>query len=131
MKGHDILSQIDRKSGMTVPENYFSDFNTRMASSLPEQPWEHETVKVMPRTVWQKIRPYVYMAAMFMGIWCMMNMFSLVHPGNSPAAFSDNPVLMSAINNDDFYVDYCYPVVDEDYIYDQLYEDGIDPADFI
>ena len=39
MKGQDILSKIDHQSGMTVPDNFFEDFNKRMIEALPEQSW--------------------------------------------------------------------------------------------
>ena len=43
-----------------------------MASSLPEQ-----VIKPLPEpTLWHKVRPFVYMAAMFAGVWCMMQMFN-------------------------------------------------------
>lgn len=131
MEKHDILSGINHESGLTVPPGYFDEFNTRMASSLPLQPWESEQPKLMPRTKWQKLRPYVYMAAMFAGIWCMMKMFDMMRGEPAINGFSGNPELMSAINNDEFYVDYCSESLNEDYLYDQLYEDGVDPSDFI
>lgn len=68
----DILSQIGKDSGFKVPENYFDDFATKMAESLPEQ-----SIKPLPKsTIWLRIRPYIYMAAMFAGIWCMMQIFN-------------------------------------------------------
>ena len=68
----DILSKIGKDAGFKVPENYFSDFAEKMASSLPEQ-----EIKPLPEpTLWHKVRPFVYMAAMFAGVWCMMQMFN-------------------------------------------------------
>ena len=61
---NDILKQVDRRSGMTVPEGYFADFASRMMEQIPEKKQE----KILPRTWWQRCRPYVYMAAMFCGI---------------------------------------------------------------
>lgn len=120
----------DNNAGMTVPPGFFDEFKARMSSSLPEQPWEarSESQGILPRTKWQKIRPYVYMAAMFMGIWCMMKMFDLMHPADH-TNISANPVLMSAIDNDTFYYDYCVTDVSESDIYDDLYSQGLDPDD--
>lgn len=126
MNSQDILSRVNHRSGMTVPDNYFEQFNQRMAQALPEQPWEKEVPAVMPRTFWQKVRPYVYMAAMFMGIWCMMKTFNLMQ-GNSPLPVEKNAQLMSAINNDSFFNDYCTPAFNEAELIDELYYEGFDP----
>lgn len=127
MKGQDILSKIDHQSGMTVPDNFFEDFNKRMIEALPEQSWENSSPRIMPRSLWSRVRPYVYMAAMFLGIWCMMKTFDLMR-GDVPVSVEKNTQLMSAINNDAFFNDYCSPAVSESDIYDDLYDEGFDPA---
>ena len=67
-----IIARYGRDTGFTVPEGYFDALRKDVLSHLPERPAEPVAPKL---TVWQKIRPYVYMAAMFAGIWCMMKMF--------------------------------------------------------
>lgn len=133
MEHNDILQQQKQtNAGMTVPEGYFDDFNKRMAAALPVQDWEqpdHEA-NILPRTRWQKIRPYVYLAAMFMGIWCMMNMFDLIHNTTAtPGDINSNPALLSAVNNDAFYFDYCVDDMTDNEIYDDLYDQGFDPSE--
>ena len=74
----DILTRLDRHDGMTVPDGYFDDFAKRMSEMLPERPEAESTVKILERpTLWTRIRPYVYMAAMFAGIWCMFHVFDI------------------------------------------------------
>ena len=68
-----ILKKYGKDPGFKVPENYFDDFNKRMAEMLPDV--EITPVDVKP-TLWQRVRPLVYMAAMFAGVWCMMQVFS-------------------------------------------------------
>ena len=68
----DILSKLGKDSGFKVPENYFSDFNKQMMESLPKP---NLTPQVKP-SLWVRVRPYVYMAAIFAGIWCMMRVFN-------------------------------------------------------
>lgn len=123
---NDIFNKASHRSGMTVPEGYFADFRKRMTVSLPEQPWEKVAIP-QKRTRWQIIRPYVYLAAMFVGIWCMLQMFDLMR---TPASyeFSSNSSLMSAIDNDSFYFDYLTSSADDSELYDELYEEGFDPA---
>lgn len=128
MKEKDILSKIDHSDGMTVPEGYFDDFASRMIASLPEQEWEREPV-VMSRSVWQKIRPYIYLAAMFMGVWCMMKMVDLMRP-DTAFSIDGNPILAAAIENDDFINDYFLNETDvNDYqLIDDLYHTDFDPG---
>ncbi len=75
MKQEDstILTKYGKDPGFKVPENYFADFNRRMADMLPDV--EITPVDVKP-TMWQRVKPLVYMAAMFAGVWCMLSVFS-------------------------------------------------------
>lgn len=75
MKREDstLLTKYGKDPGFKVPENYFDDFNKRMAAMLPEV--EITPVDVKP-TMWQRVRPLVYLAAMFAGVWCMMSVFN-------------------------------------------------------
>ena len=75
MKREDstLLTKYGKDSGFKVPENYFEDFNKRMTEMLPNV--EITPVDVKP-TMWQRVRPLVYLAAMFAGVWCMMSVFN-------------------------------------------------------
>jgi len=75
MKHEDstILKKYGKNSGFKVPENFFEDFNTRMTDMLPDV--EITPVDIKP-TMWQRVKPYAYLAAMFAGVWCMMSVFS-------------------------------------------------------
>ena len=75
MKQEDstILNKYGKDPGFKVPENYFADFNKRMADMLPDV--EITPVDAKP-TMWQRVKPLAYMAAMFAGVWCMMSVFS-------------------------------------------------------
>ena len=57
------LDEIGNKNPFTVPENYFLNVNDEIMSRLPEKK------KVVPEkvTMWKKIEPWFYMAAMFIG----------------------------------------------------------------
>ncbi len=109
-------------AGMTVPEGYFADFAERMSSQLPERP-EAECVQAPPavadKSLWQKVRPYVYMAAMFAGIWLMLQMFAMLGGQNRIGDIGDSKVLAEAMGDDDFVFDYffsdkySYEIVDE------------------
>lgn len=68
-----ILKRLGKEPGFKVPEHYFDDFNKKMAESLPEITITDDNAKP---SMWLRVRPYVYMAAMFAGIWCMMTVFN-------------------------------------------------------
>lgn len=129
MKQNNILNELQgSNAGMTVPEGFFESFNKKMAASLPEQPWENEQPMMLPKTRWQKIRPYVYLAAMFMGIWCMMKMFDLMKPSSLAVPdIENNNVIMTALNNDAYYYDVMAEGVSDNDLYDDLFEQGFDP----
>lgn len=131
MKDNDILNRSDRNDGMNVPDGYFKEFVARMEQELPVQDWEREAA-VVPRSFWQKVRPYVYLAAMFLGVWCMMNMVDLMRPDSTGLSIDSNPVLTAAINNDSFINDYFIyqSEVDDTYLLDDLYTVGYEPEMF-
>lgn len=91
----------------SVPEDYFKSFKSELMKSLPEYPEKPQEKKL---TVWQRFRPYVYLAAMFAGIWCMMQIFHRVStpPQAAPAqytAVAERPATTSEPDDNDFYVD--------------------------
>lgn len=115
---------------MTVPDGYFEDFAARMTASLPEREWEKPQPKVLPRSIWQRVRPYVYLAAMFMGVWCMMKMFDLMRSDSTGLSIENNPVMTAALGNDNFINDYFINEgeVSDYQLMEDLYETGFDPA---
>lgn len=60
------LKEIDKtKNPFKVPENYFALFHEEIMNLLPEKEF------VAPRrvTMWDRVKPWVYMAAMFIGLY--------------------------------------------------------------
>lgn len=68
----NIKDKVGKRTPYKVPEGYFDSFRSNLMNSLPEYP---EKPKVVKLSRWQRIKPYVYLAAMFAGIWCMMQIF--------------------------------------------------------
>lgn len=127
-KQTEILSKNAGRDGMTVPDGYFSDFASRMSASLPDRPeLASMQVGVPPRTMWQRIRPYAYMAAMFAGVWCMLKMFSIMS-GGGVQPLDTNPIMAEAMGNDAFVNEYVIDDLSQWDLYDEMMEDGIDPA---
>ena len=81
-----LISKYGKDSGMKVPEGYFADLEKQIISSLPPY-MKKEPIVEMSR--WQRVKPYVYLAAMFCGIWLMMKVF---HTATQPMSLNlDNP----------------------------------------
>lgn len=127
---NDILKQIGRRDGMTVPDGYFADFAARMAASLEPTDFEKSADSSLvsanrPRSLWHRVRPYVYMAAMFAGVWCMLKMFTMIS-GPAGISLDSNPTLADALTNEVFVNEYIIDDVDQYDILDQMYEEGYD-----
>lgn len=64
MKKKDKLSELERKNPFTVPEGYFENFTENLMAKLPER----EVVTEPTVRTFDKIRPWLYMAAFFAGL---------------------------------------------------------------
>ena len=129
MTDRNPLSETDRRTGMTVPDGYFDNFNLRMAEMLPEQSWEAS--QVMDRTFWQRVRPFVYLAAMFAGIWLMMNMSTFFAPGLGDGMQLSAPEsLAQLLSNipENIVDDYTVSNLNTADLLDDLYSSGFDPV---
>src|SRR5690554_7683831 len=117
MKGMETkfnkLKEIDKGNPFTVPENYFAQFNEEIMNRLPEKEY------VPPRQVslWDKVKPWVYMAAMFVGLYVTINFLT---KQNETVGTSENVAIETNywstvhITEEEFYK----------YLEDQLIEDG-------
>ena len=119
-------------AGLDVPEGYFDSFTARMTAALPERPeLEHPDdieAETAPRTFWQTVRPYVYMAAMFAGVWLMLQLFTMLTGTGRLQPMDSNPVLAEAL--DTFLEQFVYDDFDSWDIVDEMVEDGSLDADF-
>ena len=98
----EILNKIGRDAGFRIPEGYFDDFNSRMKDMLPEV--EITEVDQKP-TLWVTIRPYLYMAAMFAGVWCMMKVFNVFNQNiSAEQRVSEVATRISLDNNADEFI---------------------------
>ena len=115
-----ILSKLGKEPGFKTPENYFSDFQNNIAEKLPNFSVSEEKVKP---NLWVRFRPYVYMAAMFAGIFCMMKMFDMMRSPNSDLNIDNYPAVTAAINSGEL-DNVIMNGVDDNDIIESLYETG-------
>ena len=67
-----ILQKIGKKNPFTVPENYFENFTQELMDKLPAK---EAVLQTEAPTLWQRIKPWLYMAAMFCGIMLSVRIF--------------------------------------------------------
>jgi hypothetical protein len=72
-KEDNILRKVGTQNPFRVPENYFEDFRLELMNKLPEK----ESIPSWSElTVWQRVKPWLYMAAMFVGIMLSVRIFA-------------------------------------------------------
>lgn len=123
-KETEILQQLAGKdTGLKVPDGYFTQFTQTMKAKLPQK----DFADAQPRTLWQKVRPYAYMAAMFAGIWCMMYMFGQF----SKSKMAYNPVIAEAFSNQSFVDDFMLSSDFDEYtLIQEMCSDSVDFEQF-
>ncbi len=71
-KEDNILRKVGTKNPFRVPDHYFEDFTQELMNKLPEK----EPIPSMPEpSLWQRVKPWVYMTAMFCGIMLSVRVF--------------------------------------------------------
>ena len=71
-KEDNILRKVGTKNPFQVPDQYFEDFTQELMSKLPEK----EPISIVPEpTLWERVKPWVYMTAMFCGIMLSVRIF--------------------------------------------------------
>jgi hypothetical protein len=72
----DIKSKYEQKTPFAVPENYFSQFSENIMAKLPEK----EQKPVTKITLWKRVKPVIYLAAMFAAAIWSVNLFLVKSP---------------------------------------------------
>jgi hypothetical protein len=124
-KGMNKLSEIDKSNPFTVPEDYFSRLNEQIMNCLPEK----EAIEPQKVTMWDRVKPWIYMAAMFLGFFFTIQ-FLTKETGNHAGAgqtainFTDDYWSTVQISEEEFYQYLEEQLVRDgyyDYIYNQFY----------
>ncbi len=66
----ELVARYGKKNSFKVPEGYFEQFHEQLMSSLPEV--EGTVAASAPISLTARIKPWLYMAAMFAGIIFMV-----------------------------------------------------------
>ena len=71
-KEDNLLRKVGTGNPFRVPDHYFEDFTQELMNKLPEK----EPMTSMPEiTLWQRVKPWIYMTAMFCGIMLSVKIF--------------------------------------------------------
>lgn len=71
-KEENILRKVGTKNPFRVPNQYFENFTQELLEKLPEK----ESLPSLPEpTLWQRVKPWIYMTAMFCGIMLSVRIF--------------------------------------------------------
>lgn len=111
----DILrSKFGKEYHFLVPDNYFEDFARRIMTQIPDN--VSVCNHAASRTLFSKIKPYLYMAAMFVGLCFCINIVKY-HSGNIERQASHKQ--SAYVENTDQYVDdLCdFAGIDDEQIY--------------
>lgn len=82
MKEEDkLLKKIGTENPFTVPEGYFENFSRELMNKLPEKEPMPVTSEI---TTWQRIKPWLYMTAMFCGLMLSVRIFVGKPKQNTP-----------------------------------------------
>ena len=67
-----IISKVGTKNPFKVPDGYFTDFTQELMNKLPEKEILYANQEV---TLWQRLKPWIFMTAMFCGIMLSVRIF--------------------------------------------------------
>ena len=85
MKEEDILlKKLGKENSFKVPEGYFENLTSEVMNKLPEK--EKVVFKEEPVSTWTRLKPLLYMAAMFVGAALFIRVASTDH---KPATADD------------------------------------------
>ena len=125
------LADINKAVPFKVPENYCPLFNESIMTMLPEK----EIVQPKKVTLWDKSKTWVYMAAMFLGLFFTIKVLvTTTDPSNSINTTASTSISQSDYWNDvkiseEEFFDYIETqFVDEDYydlVYNEVYMDSL------
>lgn len=89
-KEDNLQRKVGTKNPFSVPDRYFEDFTQELISNLP--PKEPMLPAAEP-TLWQRVKPWLYMAAMFCGIMLSVRIFVSKPSEEFPITHTDAEIL--------------------------------------
>lgn len=117
MNEEDLKQRYGKKNPFGVPEGYFDEFPEKMMNLIPKESDSPRTVDI---GLWDRVKPWVYMAAMFVGLMFTARMFMGKYSQQAEQMPDDAESVYSISELPDEYID---PIVNQTMMDDyQLYE---------
>ena len=92
MKEEDnILKKVGTDNSFKVPEGYFENITSEIMGKLPEK--EKVTVAVKEATMWTRMKPLLYLAAMFIGAALIIRVVSVNMDSNTEKSTAETEVI--------------------------------------
>lgn len=91
------LADIGNKVPFKVPDNYFSHLNESIMANLPEK----EAPVIKEVTLWEKSKTWLYMAAMFLGLFFTIKVLTT----NTQTRTTDNNTASNTISQESYWSD--------------------------
>ncbi len=114
----DLLERFGRRNPFKVPDGYFENFTEDVMKQLPEK----EYPAVGKITMWERVKPWLYMAAMFCGL--MFGIHVLVHYNKTEQNTTNTDVFSEL---PDEYID---PIINQTLMDDYTLYQYLTDADF-
>jgi hypothetical protein len=99
-----LLKDVVKVEPFRTPEGYFENFTNGIMSQLPDVKAIHKDSKSIG--LWQRVRPWVYMAAMFAGIALMLRLFVEAPNQNGIKNYASEGLNLSSSSDIDDYYNY-------------------------
>lgn len=109
------LADIGNKVPFKVPENYFAQLNESIMAKLPEK----EAPVINTVSLWDKSKTWLYMAAMFLGLFFTVKVLTT----NTQTKSSDNNTASISISQQEYWSDV---EISEDEFFDYLEAQFVD-----
>lgn len=96
MTEDDLKKKVGTENPFRVPDGYFENFASNLMERLPEKEKVERSRKATP---WEKVRPLLYMAAMFVGAMLLIRVAASHYtPAGTPEPDEELEAEMEYIN---------------------------------
>lgn len=109
MKGEDYIKEkVGKENPFKVPANYFENVTPAIMQNLPEK--ERLGCSAESVSKWDRIKPLVYMAAMFIGAALIIQVGLFLSPEESvktdEMSHAVSPIEQDGVEYEEEYIDY-------------------------
>ncbi len=123
-KEDNILRKAGTSNPFRVPDHYFENFTQELMNKLPEK----EPMPLMSEpTLWERVKPWLYMTAMFCGIMLSVKVFVGVPQKDEFPAISQTEV--ERLPDEDWEIMIDRIMMDDYTLYQYLTDANFNPND--